>query len=82
MTKVHIMTNVFISRFVIEILKTSWLAQDEAVVTAFRGFLANLVTAHRYYIKHVMFMLVNHFQGRRKKGLSGEDLDKVSCDLH
>lgn len=55
-----------LERFVIEILKISWAAQDQAIVASFRQFLANLVSAHSYYVKPVMLMLTQHLLGRAR----------------
>ncbi len=51
-----------LERFVIETLKVHWATQDRPVAAAFSGFLANLVTAHSFYVRPVAFMLVSRLQ--------------------
>ena len=52
--------------FVTRFLRVQWVAQDAAVVGAFRHFLANLVSAHGHYTRHVMLMLVQNLAGKAR----------------
>ncbi len=45
--------------FVAELLKVSWVEEDAA--DAFAHFLTDLISAHSFYTRHVMHMLVRHF---------------------
>ena len=56
-----------LERFVVETLRIGWASQERPAVATFQGYLANLVTAHSFYVKPVAFMLVAHFAGRRKE---------------
>ncbi len=56
-----------LERFVVETLKIGWAEEDRTAVAAFQNFLANLVTAHSFYVRPVAFMLVCHLQGRRRE---------------
>ena len=44
--------------FVLALLRIRWSDQDKPVVTAYRDFLVNLVTAQIYFTKPVVKMLV------------------------
>lgn len=49
-----------LERFVLSVLSVPWTAQAPEVAAVFRHFLADLITAHGYYVRPVMLMLVRN----------------------
>jgi len=52
-----------LENFVLSMLRIGWADQDANVVSAYREFLVNLVTAQLYYTKPVVKMLVSNLSG-------------------
>ena len=52
--------------FVLAILGISWSDQEKPVITAFKNFLINLISAQSYYTKPVVKMLLYSMQGTKE----------------
>ena len=66
--------------FVMSILRIAWADQVENVSIAYKDFLVNLVTAHGYYTKPVMKMLVSNLSGIANRAKFSADNEKESLD--
>ncbi|XP_059085794.1 RNA polymerase I-specific transcription initiation factor RRN3-like [Tigriopus californicus] len=62
-----------LEHFVLSTLHIPWIGQEKAVVSAFKHFLANLVSAHSFYTKPITQMLLRNFNSKAK---SDEELDQ------
>eukprot|EP00095_Tigriopus_kingsejongensis_P012063 maker-scaffold60_size442463-snap-gene-0.26 protein:Tk12063 transcript:maker-scaffold60_size442463-snap-gene-0.26-mRNA-1 annotation:"hypothetical protein CAPTEDRAFT_221291" len=55
-----------LEHFVLSTLYIPWIGQGRPVVTAFKHFLTNLVSAHSFYIKPITQMLLKNFAAKAK----------------
>lgn len=62
-----------LEHFVLATLHIPWIGQEKPVVSAFKHFLANLVSAHSFYTKPITQMLLKNFNSRAK---TEEELDQ------
>ena len=68
--------------FVLAILNIPWAEQEKPVVTAYKQFLVNLISAQSYYTKPVVKMLLYKMQGNREQETVGFAEDASFEGIH
>lgn len=68
--------------FVIAMLSIPWADQEQPVVTAYKNFLTNLVSAQGYYTKPVVKMLLSAMLGDKEQPSDAETSEAVFVNLH